>query len=127
MELQARTTDYALKSTGKHLLSIIFRKQIHSGSVTPPLPRESLTPGDLGHHRSLPPWHQGSAMLLLHSTFSKELLSAPCHLGKTLENSYFPKELTVIRVKTSLFQDCMPINESSFPKETSLVKSIVEL
>lgn len=57
-------------------------------------------------------------MLLLHSTFFKELLSAPCHLGKMLEN-YFPKELTVIRVKRSLFQDCMPINESSFPKETS--------
>lgn len=57
-------------------------------------------------------------MLLLHSTFFKELLSAPCHLGKTLEN-YFPKELTVIRVKISRFQDCMPINESSFPKETS--------
>lgn len=37
---------------------------------------------------------------------------------KMLEN-YFPKELTVIRVKRSLFQDCMPINESSFPKETS--------
>lgn len=25
----------------------------------------------------------------------------------------------MIRVKRSLFQDCMPINESSFPKETS--------